>query len=60
MTTTAAQYAIVSFIVLSLIISIFYADTLQKSNRKHMLAGCFILLATFVYTLMIILQLKTI
>ena len=42
MDSTALQSAIVSFTVISLIISIFYADELQESKRKHMLAGAFI------------------
>lgn len=59
MKTSAIQYSVVAFVVISLIISIFYADSLQKSKKKHMLAGCFVLGAAFIHLLMIILELKS-
>lgn len=56
--SNATQYAVVSFTILALVISIFYAENLQKSKKKHMIAGSFILLAAFMYALMIVLDLK--
>ena len=58
MSSSALQSAIVSFTVISLVVSIFYVEEIQKSKRKHMLAGAFIFLAAFMYALMLILELK--
>jgi|TARA_B100000965_G_scaffold298702_1_gene257041 hypothetical protein len=58
MGSSALQSAIVSFTVISLIVSIFYVEELQKSKRKHILAGGFIFLGAFMYALMLVLDLK--
>ena len=58
MGSTALQSAVVSFTVISLIISIFYADELQESKRKHMLAGAFIFMGAVINAFMLILDLK--
>ena len=54
MSSSALQSAIVSFTVIALVVSIFYVEEIQRSKRKHMLAGAFIFLAAF----MLILELK--
>ncbi len=56
MKTTPLQHSVVIFLIVSLIISIFYAETLKKSNKKHIISGLFILGAIFIYASMIILD----
>lgn len=58
MITNTLQYSIVAFVILSLLISIFSAETLQKSRKKHMIAACFVLGAAFVHAFMILLEIK--
>ena len=58
MQTTPLQYSVVVFVVLALIVSVFYGEKMQKSNRKHMIAACFILGAALIHAAMLVLELR--
>jgi dipeptide/tripeptide permease len=55
--TNTLQYSIVTFVIIALIFSIFTADKLQKSEKKHMIAACFVFGAAVVHAAMIVLNL---
>tara|TARA_Y100000389_G_scaffold21763_1_gene18688 strand:+ start:2018 stop:2191 length:174 start_codon:yes stop_codon:yes gene_type:complete len=52
------QYSIVTFVILALIVSIFTAEKLQESERKHMLAAFFVFGAALIHASMIVLNLR--
>lgn len=56
--TDSVQISVVVFVLLSFAIALLSGDSLQKSNKKHMIAGCFILGAAMIHAGVIILNLK--
>tara|TARA_Y100000389_G_C17369272_1_gene468087 strand:- start:512 stop:685 length:174 start_codon:yes stop_codon:yes gene_type:complete len=56
--TESVQISVVVFVLLSFAISLLCSDSLQKSNKKHMIAGCFVLGAAMIHAGVIILNFK--
>ncbi len=47
------QFSIIAFVILSLIISVVYGDSIQRSKRKHLIAAGFFLTAAFIHAAVI-------
>jgi hypothetical protein len=56
--TDNVQISVVVFVLLSIAIALLSGDSLHKSNKKHIIAGCFVLGAAFIHAGVIILNLK--
>lgn len=56
--TNTVQLSILAFVVISVIIAALCGDSLQKSNKKHIIAASFIALAALIHAVMIIMQLR--
>jgi len=54
---TEAIYAIILFVLISLIISIVFKDQIKKYTKKHVIAGLFMFFAAIIYMVVIILTL---
>jgi|TARA_B100002052_G_C15863527_1_gene591242 hypothetical protein len=52
-----ACYAILLFVLISLIISIAFKEEIKKNTKKHILAGMFMFFAAIIYMMVIVLTL---
>lgn len=50
------QFSIIAFVILSLIISVVYGDSIQRSKRKHLIAAGFLLAAAFIHGSVIVID----
>jgi hypothetical protein len=48
-------YSICLFMIVALLVSIIFVDRIKQSNKKHMIAGLYMLFAVFVHFLVLLL-----